>query len=129
MMLHTLPARRSYAEISNAIETTCRCHGYGLLAIHNIGATLRAKGITYPGECLVAEICQPNHAAGLLAADPNLASALPCRIAVQSQHNSCSVSMVSPLALLSALSKQPTVHQLAQQVEEETLAILEELAS
>ena len=104
-------------------------HGYGLLGIHNIGATLRAKGIAYPGECLVAEICQPNHAAGLLTCDPTLASALPCRIAVQSQNDSSSVSMVSPLALLSALSDQPTVRQLAQHVEDETLAILEELAS
>ena len=128
-MLHSQPARRSYAEIRAAIAATCQRHGYGLLAIHDVGATLRTKGIAYPDECLVAEICQPDHAAGLLACSPELASALPCRIAVHGQPTGCSVSMVSPFALLQALSDEPTVHQLAQQVEEETLAILKELSS
>ena len=125
-MIHARAALRPYGEICAAMEAICRRHGYGVLGSHNVGDTLRSKGIAYSGQCTVFEICQPVHAAAILASDEQLASALPCRIAV-SEHEGCTtVSMVSPQRLFEELSHSPVVQELARTVEQETLAILEE---
>ncbi|NDG22198.1 MAG: DUF302 domain-containing protein [Synechococcaceae bacterium WBB_10_009] len=77
-------------------------------------------------------ICHPGHAAAILAADPLLAAALPCRIAVSNSNGTTRLSMLSPQQLLAGLSGDSpgaAAHQAtAAQVEAETLAILNEAA-
>ena len=128
-MIHLQTTQRSFSEVCDRMASACQSQGYGVLAQHNVGETLRSKGIDYSGQCIVFEICQPSHAAAILKADPNLASGLPCRIAVSQQGNDpVSVSMFSAEQLLREASSDPAIQRVASQVEQETLRIMELVA-
>jgi uncharacterized protein (DUF302 family) len=128
-MLITQTSRRPYAEVCARLNDSCGRHGYGVLASHDIGATLHSKGLEHPAQCRVFEICHPGHAAEILAADPHLAAALPCRIAAVEQNGTTTLSMLSPRQLLQSLNDTDSVQALAEQVEQDTVAILTEAAA
>lgn len=128
-MIHLQTTQRSFSEVCDRMASACQSQGYGVLAQHNVGETLRSKGIDYSGQCIVFEICQPSHAAAILKADPNLASGLPCRIAIsQADSGEVTLSMFSPERLFRDISPKAEVLAIAQQVEEETRSIINEAA-
>lgn len=128
-MIHLQSSARSFSEVCERMAPACQSQGYGVLVQHNVGDTLRSKGIDYSGQCIVFEICQPSHAAAILQADPHLASGLPCRIAVSQQGSEpVSVSMFSPEQLLREASSDAVIQRVASQVEQETLRIMELVA-
>ena len=123
-MLHSRVSGQPFEQTCQQLEQACGLQGYGVLTSHNVGDTLRSKGFEHAEACKVYEICHPGHAAALLAVEPSLAAALPCRIAVSSHHGTTLLSLLSPQQLLSALSADASVHATAEQVEQDTLAIL-----
>ncbi|MFS6828006.1 DUF302 domain-containing protein [Cyanobium sp. ATX-6F1] len=92
------------------------------------GETLRSKGLDFPEQCRVFEVCNPQQAAKVLRADINLATALPCRISVSRQDGRTRIAMVRPAVMLSALSSDPELAEVARQVEATTIAIIEAAA-
>ena len=64
-----------------------------MLHIHNLGATLRSKGIAFDGECRVFEICNPGQAAKVLSVDMRLNMALPCRVSVYSEQGKVKIGV------------------------------------
>jgi len=76
----------------------------------------------------VFEVCNPQQAAQVLAADMALNMALPCRISVYTQAGTTRIGMIRPEAMLSALSSDPELAEVARQVEASTMAIMEEAA-
>jgi uncharacterized protein (DUF302 family) len=128
-VIHLQNTQRSFSEVCERMASACQSQGYGVLAQHNVGDTLRSKGIDYSGQCIVFEICQPAHAAAILQADASLASALPCRIAVSQQGSEpVSLSMLSPEQLLRAASSKEAIQRIGAQVQQETLRIMELVA-
>ena len=124
-MIHLQITQRSFSEVCDRMASACQSQGYGVLAQHNDGETLRSKGIDYSGQCIVFEICQPVHAAAILKADPTLASGLPCRVAIsQTDSGEVMLSMCSPERLFRDISSKAEVLAIAQQVEEETRPII-----
>ena len=128
-MLHSRTAAQPFAQTCLQLEQACGLQGYGILASHNVGETLRSKGFDTADSVKVYEICHPGHAAALLAAEPALAAALPCRIAVGTHQGATLVSLLSPLQLLTGIPPAHDVRTTAEQVERDTLAILEAAAA
>ncbi|MCP9848505.1 DUF302 domain-containing protein [Cyanobium sp. Morenito 9A2] len=119
---------KSFEAACAALEAAIPAHGFGLLAVHDLGATLRSKGLDFPEQCRVFEVCNPHQAAKVLRADINLATALPCRISVSRQDGRTRIAMVSPAVMLSTLSSDPELAEVARQVEATTIAIIEAAA-
>lgn len=111
-----------------ALEAAIVAQGFGLLGHHDLGDTLRAKGLDFKQQCRVYEVCQPQQAARVLAADMRLAVALPCRIAVYTEGGQTRLGMVRPEGMLSALSNDPALQQVAAEVEASTTAIMHQAA-
>ena len=120
----TLPFERACA----ALETAIPAHGFGLLGSHDLGGTLRHKGITFAEQCRIFEVCQPQQAARVLGADMTLNMALPCRISVYTEAGQTRIGMISPVAMLSALSADPALATVATEVEATTRAIIKAAA-
>jgi uncharacterized protein (DUF302 family) len=99
-------------------------HGFGVLAVHDLAATLRGKGIEFPDQCRVFEVCNPQQAATVLQADMALNMALPCRISVYTETGTTRIGMIRPEAMLSSLSRDPQLAEVARQVEASTMAII-----
>lgn len=124
-MYHIVSTTKSFAEASQDLEQAVKTHGFGVLHVHDLGATLRAKGVPFTEECRVFEVCNPIQAAKVLSADMRLNMALPCRISVFTDKGQTMIGLIKPEALLSSLSTDPALRSVAHEVEEVTIKMIE----
>lgn len=68
-MYYIVETDKSFENAVNDLETAVKSHGFGILHIHDLGATLRSKGIEFEEQCKVFEICNPMQAAKVLSID------------------------------------------------------------
>jgi uncharacterized protein (DUF302 family) len=120
---------QSFEAACRALEAAIPAHGFGLLGIHDLGDTLRRKGVTLDEQCRIFEVCQPRQAARVLAADLSLNMALPCRLSVYTEAGATRIGMISPVAMLASLSSEPELQTVAAEVEATTRAIIDTAAT
>ena len=102
---------------------------FGVLHIHNLKQTLNGKGVAFEPECRILEVCNPNQAAKVLGEDIDLNMALPCRVSVYEKNGETRIGMMSPVAMLEALSDSPVLREVATEVESVLRAAIDEAAS
>ena len=124
-MYYTVETSKSFNQASTDLEAAVLGHGFGVLHVHDLGATLRSKGIAFAEECKIFEVCNPAQAAKVLAADMRLNMALPCRISVYTEKNKTKIGLIKPVQMLSALSQDPVLTQVAKEVEEKTIQMVD----
>ena len=116
---------KSPAQAVTDLQASVKQHGYGVLHIYDLKETLASKGFDLPNACHILEVCNPKQAAAVLAADMGMNLALPCRISVYQDGGKTLIGMVRPTVLLSSLSKSEELKAIAEQVEKDTIAIIE----
>lgn len=125
-MYYIVQTEKSFDQASTDLEAAVARHGFGVLHVHDLGATLRSKGIPFEEECKVFEVCNPGQAAKVMAADMRLNMALPCRISVFTDKGTTTIGLVRPVQMLSQLSEDAAIVQVAQEVEEKTIQMVDE---
>ncbi len=98
---------------------------FGVLHIHDLGGTLRSKGIEFTEDCKVLEVCNPKQAAKVLSIDMTLNTALPCRISVFTENDQTKIGMIKPEKMLTVLSTDPRLAEIAKEVEELTIQMID----
>ena len=116
------PFEKAAADLSAAVQR----NGFGVLHIHDLGATLRRKGIDFTEQCKVFEVCNPRQAGRVLATDMRLNMALPCRISVYTEDGKTMIGMIRPTQVLAGLSKDPAMAKIAGEVEAKTARMIDE---
>jgi uncharacterized protein (DUF302 family) len=112
-MYYIVESDKSFDEVSTDLESAVKHHGFGVLYVHDLGTTLRNKGLPFDDECKVFEVCNPTQAAKILSADMRLNMALPCRISVFTQDGKTKIGLIRPAQVISSLSQDEVVHQIA----------------
>lgn len=125
-MYYIVETQKSFDQASTDLESAVVRLGFGVLHVHDLGATLRSKGIAFDEECKVFEVCNPGQAAKVLATDMRLNMALPCRISVFTEKNKTKIGLIKPVQMLSALSQDAALGQIAKEVEEKTIQMVDE---
>ena len=125
-MYYIVDSNKSFTQASAALESAVISHGYGILHVHDLGTTLRAKGMAFDEECKIFEVCNPGQAAKVLSIDMRLNMALPCRISVFTEQGKTKIGLIKPMQMLSALSQDAGLIQVAQEVEDTTLQMVDE---
>lgn len=125
-MYYITESSKSFEQAAADLETAVKHHGFGVLHIHDLGNTLRSKGIGFSEQCRVFEVCNPGQAAKVLAADMRLNMALPCRISVFTENGVTKIGLIRPREMLAALSRDPALLQVAAEVEEQTIRMVDE---
>ena len=125
-MYYIVETNKSFSQASTDLESAVIRHGFGVLYVHDLGATLRSKGIAFDEECKVFEVCNPAQAAKVLATDMRLNMALPCRISVFTEKGKSKIGLIKPVQMLSTLSQDAALVQVAKEVEEKTIQMVEE---
>ncbi|MGB2832411.1 MAG: DUF302 domain-containing protein [Methylotenera sp.] len=125
-MYYIVESNKTFDQASSDLESAVKHHGFGVLHVHDLGNTLRSKGITFTEECKVFEVCNPAQAAKVLATDMRLNMALPCRISVYTEQGHTKIGLIKPMQMLSALSQDAALLAVAKEVEQKTMQMVDE---
>jgi len=125
-MYYIVETDKSFDQASIDLAAAVMRHGFGVLHIHDLGGTLRSKGMAFDEECKVFEVCNPGQAAKVLSTDMRLNMALPCRISVFTDKGQTKIGLIKPIPMLSMLSQDAALVQVAQEVEEKTIQMVDE---
>lgn len=125
IMFYQVDTDKSFEQASNDLESAVVELGFGVLHIHDLGETLRKKGVEFTEDCKVFEVCNPKEAAKVLAIDMRLNMALPCRISVFTENNQTKIGLIKPAKMLSSLSDNPDLLEIATGVENKTIEMIE----
>ncbi len=125
-MYYIVETNKSFNQASTDLDSAVKHHGFGVLHVHDLGTTLRSKGIAFDEECKIFEVCNPGQAAKVLSTDMRLNMALPCRISVFTDKGKTKIGLIKPGQMLSALSQDTAIVQVAKEVEEKTISMVEE---
>ena len=125
-MYYIVDSNKSFEHAVVDLEAAVKRHEFGLLHIHDLGTTLRSKGIAFAENCKVFEVCNPGQAAKVLGTDMRLNMALPCRISVYTEQGKTRIGMIKPVPMLAALSQDASLVKVAQEVEAQTRKMIDE---
>ena len=125
-MYYIVATDKPFEQASADLEQAVKENGFGVLHIHNLGDTLRSKGVEFNEQCKVFEVCNPGHAAKVLSTDMRLNMALPCRISVYTENSTTKIGLIKPEQILAALSSDESLMQTAQEVEESVIKMIED---
>jgi uncharacterized protein (DUF302 family) len=125
-MYYIVETDKSFGQASADLESAVKHNGFGVLHVHDLGVTLRSKGIAFDNECKIFEVCNPSQAAKVLSTDMRLNMALPCRISVFTEQGKTKIGLIKPMQMLSALSQDTALIQVAGEVEKLTIQMVDE---
>ena len=125
-MYYIVETDRSFEQASTELEQAVKRHGFGVLHVHDLAATLRSKGVAFDEQCRIFEVCNPAQAARVLSIDMRLNMALPCRISVFTEKGKTRIGLIKPVGMLSALSGDAALVQIAREVEDKTIEMIDE---
>ena len=125
-MKHIVSSTKSVDQAAADLEQAVTANQFGVLHIHDLKATMKAKGIDFPHECRIFEVCNPHQAKAVLSEDMSLNMALPCRISVWEEDGGTRIGTLEPTALLAALNDTPELRKIAAQVEETIKLIIQQ---
>jgi len=91
---------KSVEQATADLQEAVKKHGFGVLHIYDLKATLKEKGAPIENECRVLEVCNPQQAQKVLASDMSMNMALPCRVSVYEQDGRTRIGLLSPKEML-----------------------------
>jgi len=124
-MYYVVKTDKSFEQASTDLESEVKNLGFGVLHIHDLGETLRSKGVDFKEDCRVFEVCNPVQAAKVLSIDMKLNMALPCRISVYTEKGSTRIGLIEPEKMLASLSDDPALMEIAKEVETRTIQMVD----
>jgi len=125
-MYYIVETEKSFDDASVDLESAVIRHKFGVLHVHDLGSTLRSKGIAFEEQCKVFEVCNPAQAAKVLSTDMRLNMALPCRISVFTEKGKTKIGLIKPVQMLSALSQDAALVQVSEEVETQVIQMVNE---
>jgi uncharacterized protein (DUF302 family) len=125
-MYYIVDTNKSFEQASADLELAVKNYGFGVLYIHDLGTTLRNKNMDFEEQCKVFEVCNPVQAAKVLSTDMRLNMALPCRISVFTEKGQTKIGLIKPVPLLSSLSQDEELVNLAKEVEDKTIQMIDD---
>ena len=124
-MYYIVETNKTFDQASADLENEVVNLGFGVLHVHDLGGTLRSKGIDFKEDCKVFEVCNPKQAAIVLSVDMRLNMALPCRISVFTEKGQTKIGLIKPAQMLSSLSDDPALIEVANEVETKTIQMID----
>jgi len=124
-MLYEVRSKKALTEIDTAIQEASARNRFGVLAVHDLPAAMRSKGVDFDGEVHVYEVCNPLLAKRALEENRAVSTMLPCRIAVYGSGDGYVIATVRPTEQMAGFGGEGLA-ELAKEVEEALIRIMDE---
>lgn len=125
-MRYLVDSHKPVTQLVEDLTMAVQRHGFGVIHQHDLQATMASKGVTLDQPCRVLDVCNPHKAKEVLDADMGMAVVLPCRIAIYRDARGSHIGMVKPTALLAMFSEAPELFGVAEAVEQQLIAMIDE---
>ena len=125
-MYYIVDTEKSFERAVLDLEKAVINNKFGVLHIHNLGETLRNKGVEFVEECKVFEVCNPNHSSVVMGIDMRVNMVLPCRISVYTDGGRVNIGFIKPAPMLSTLSNDEVMGEVAREVEAAIIKMVED---
>ena len=126
IMKYIVETTKSVDQAVNDFQEAVKKHKFGVLHIHNLQETMKKKGVDFPNQCQILEICNPQKAKEVLEDDMEMNMALPCRVSVYTDRGKTKIGMIKPTALLASLSQSESLKKVAKEVEEKIIQMIDD---
>jgi uncharacterized protein (DUF302 family) len=126
-MVYRVLSKKSLAEVVRDLEAASQKHKFGVMGVHDLKGKMQEKGVEFERDCLVIEVCNPQQAKKVLEENPEISTALPCRISVFQEAEGVVLATIKPTAMLK-LFGTAGLESVAEEVEQTVLAIMQEAA-
>jgi uncharacterized protein (DUF302 family) len=110
--------------VSQRLADEARSHRMTVIAIHDVKDKLALAGITFPHDCRVLELWNPQRIRRALELDMAVSTVLPSRIAVFEREGKVRIALIKPTALLD-LYQHPELEPIAQEAEDAMICLVE----
>lgn len=121
---YTVETTKSVDEAVSAIETKAQEKGFRVLHVHDVQATLAAKGFEIEPMKIV-EVCNAKFASQVLAKDKKISLMLPCPISVFVEAGKTYISALKP-RVIADYYPDANIEETAAEVERVVLALVDE---
>ncbi len=108
------------------LEATVKRNKVGVLHVHDLQKTLKEKGVDFPNARKILEVCNPQRAVQVLTGTMRVNLALPCRISVYQDEGKTKIGMTRPTALLALFPGVTDLSTVAEDMERETMRMIDE---
>jgi len=126
-MRYCVDSDKSFSEVVFDFEPVVQRLGFVVLNRHDLGETLRGKGLDIDEDGQVFEIINYRLAERLLSIDMALSITLPWRIAVSTDSGATRISLLRPTQQLKDWVSAPALPRLASDIECRLIAIIDEV--
>jgi uncharacterized protein (DUF302 family) len=127
-MLYTVESEKSLGKLKEDVPKACAARKFGIISVLDLKEKMKEKGVEYGGECLIFEVCNLQKAKEALEANPEISTALPCRISVfKTKEGKTCIATIRPTQML-GLFDSSELQKVAAEVEETITAIMNEAA-
>lgn len=99
---------------------------FGVLGTLDFKEIFAKKGVEYPNQYKLLEVCNPQAAKKALDSDPNIGLLLPCTIAIYEKDGQNHISLAKPTALLSVSSNQE-LQSMGKEIEEKLIQVIDQV--
>jgi uncharacterized protein (DUF302 family) len=117
---------KSFKQACEDFENAVMNHDFAVLHVHDLGKTLRAKGIIFEQNCKLFEVCNPRQTANILLADIGLNMLLPYRISVYADKDKTKIGLIKSGGILTELSDNLAFIDVFKQIEHKIIQIVDE---
>ncbi len=123
---YTVKTERSAQDTIQKITDELAVIKFGVLGILDFKSIFEKKGMDFPNEYKLLEICNPSAAKMAIESDPNIGLLLPCTIAVYEKNGNNYISLARPTSLLSII-ENPELEKMGKEIEENIIKIIEKI--
>jgi len=123
---YTVKTQKNIELVIQEITTKLSEIKFGILGTLDFKEIFAKKGVEYPHQYKLLEVCNPQAAKQALDSDPNIGLLLPCTIAVYEAQGENYISLAKPTTLLAVASK-PELETMGNEIERELIELLDNL--
>jgi len=121
---YTVKTQKNIEDVIADITSKLSEIKFGVLVTLDFKEIFAKKGIDYPHQYKLLEICNPQAAKQALDSDPNMGLLLPCTIAVYEKEGENFISLAKPTELLSVASNTE-LESMGKEIETKLIEVIE----